>query len=67
MAMNGLQNLVQVLETGANEIQIDPEAGRKALRGIERMLDFAASRATVAPPVRDNDYNKAYAHGMGPA
>jgi quinolinate synthase len=65
MAMNGLQNLVQVLETGANEIQIDPEAGRKALHGIERMLDFAASRAQTQAPARD--YNKAYAHGMGPA
>lgn len=65
MAMNGLQNLVRVLERGDNEIRIDPAAGRKALRGIERMLDFAASRAQRNPPARD--YGKAYAHGMGPA
>jgi quinolinate synthase len=67
MAMNGLSNLARVLETGANEILIDRDAGRMALRGIQRMLDFAASRR--APPVARStrDYNKVYAHGMGPA
>jgi quinolinate synthase len=65
MAMNGLQNLVQVLERGDNEIVIDADAGRKALRGIQRMLDFAASRAQGTPPARD--YGKVYANGMGPA
>ncbi len=64
MAMNGLENLVRVLETGTNEIHIDPEAGRKALRGIQRMLDFAAGRDSGKAA---RDYAKRYAHGMGPA
>jgi quinolinate synthase len=67
MAMNGLQNLAQVLETGANAIHIDAEAGRKALRGIQRMLDFAATRQATQPVATPRDYNNAYAHGMGPA
>ena len=41
MAMNGLKNLAAVLETGENEIQIDPEISRKAKLCITRMLDFA--------------------------
>jgi quinolinate synthase len=66
MAMTGLQNLARTLETGGNEIQIDSEAGRKALVGIQRMLHFAAARsdANAAAP---RQYNKVYAHGMGPA
>ncbi len=41
MAMNGLANLAEALETGANEIHIDPEIGRLAYRPIDRMLAFA--------------------------
>ena len=41
MAMNGLFNLAEVLETGCNEIHIDPEIGRRAVLPIQRMLDFA--------------------------
>ncbi len=41
MAMNGLNNLAAVLETGKNEIQIDLEISRKAKLCITRMLDFA--------------------------
>jgi quinolinate synthase len=67
MAMNGLANLARVLETGANEIHIDPAAGRKALRGIQRMLDFARSRRAPAAAPSDREYGKVYAHGMGPA
>jgi quinolinate synthase len=44
MAMNGLRNLVRVLETGGNEIQVDPAIGTQAIRSITRMLDFAAAR-----------------------
>lgn len=44
MAMNGLKKLAHILETGANEIQIDPAVGLQARRAIERMLDFAAQR-----------------------
>ncbi len=41
MAMNGLQNLAQVLETGNNEIYIDPAIIPRAVLPIKRMLDFA--------------------------
>ncbi|APZ44392.1 quinolinate synthase NadA [Acidihalobacter ferrooxydans] len=43
MAMNGLHNLLHVLETGANEIHVDEAVRRKALRSTQRMLDFAAA------------------------
>ncbi len=42
MAMNGLQNLAAVLETGNNEVFVDPEISRKAHTCIDRMLAFAA-------------------------
>jgi quinolinate synthase len=45
MAMNSLQNLAAVLESGSNEIQIDPELCRKAVIPIRRMLDFAREHA----------------------
>jgi len=41
MAMNGLLNLAQALESGKNEIHVDPVIGRRAKVAIERMLDFA--------------------------
>lgn len=41
MAMNGLRNLAEALETGKNEIHVDPEIGKRAKISIERMLDFA--------------------------
>ena len=41
MAMNGLINLAEVLESGKNEIYVDPTTGRRAKVSIERMLDFA--------------------------
>ncbi|MEJ2630241.1 MAG: quinolinate synthase NadA [Acidihalobacter sp.] len=43
MAMNGLHNLLRVLETGENEIQVDEAVRVKALRSTQRMLDFAAT------------------------
>ncbi len=42
MAMNGLRQLAHVLETGENEIVVDPAVGARAKRPIDRMLDFAA-------------------------
>jgi quinolinate synthase len=42
MAMNGLFSLAATLEDSKNEIQVDPETGRRAKRSIQRMLDFAA-------------------------
>jgi len=41
MAMNGLHNLLDVLETGRNEIHVDPAVGARARVSIQRMLDFA--------------------------
>ena len=41
MGMNSLQNLLEVLENGSNEICIPPELAAKAQIPINRMLDFA--------------------------
>ena len=41
MAMNGLVNLAHALETGANEVHVDPAVGREAMVSVKRMLDFA--------------------------
>lgn len=41
MAMNGLVNLAEVLETGKNEIHVDPAIIPRAVQPIKRMLDFA--------------------------
>ena len=41
MEMNSLQKLADVLETGANEIQVDAALAEKARIPIMRMLDFA--------------------------
>jgi quinolinate synthase len=42
MAMNGLAGLARVLETGCNEVQIDPALGQRARVPIDRMLAFTA-------------------------
>ncbi len=41
MAMNGLHNLLQVLETGENEIHVDDAVRVEALRSTQRMIEFA--------------------------
>jgi quinolinate synthase len=41
MAMNSLEKVAEVLETGANEIHVDPDLAVKAQVPIRRMLDFA--------------------------
>ncbi|MBP0597165.1 quinolinate synthase NadA [Herbaspirillum sp. LeCh32-8] len=67
MAMNGLQNLLHVLETGANEIHVDPAVGQKAVVCIDRMLDFAArKKAKALPTGRLEDEQQLFA-GIGPA
>ena len=43
MAMNGLADVARVLETGANEIHVDPALGLRARRPIDRMLAFTAA------------------------
>ncbi|MET0045073.1 MAG: quinolinate synthase NadA, partial [Candidatus Thiodiazotropha sp. 6PLUC3] len=44
MGMNALQNLNRVLDSGANQIEIDPELREQAVIPIQRMLDFAAQQ-----------------------
>ncbi len=53
MAMNSLESLLHTLETGGNEIHVDPELGRRARQPIRRLLDFAAQRRRVV--AGDND------------
>lgn len=45
MAMNNLRNLAEVLESGGNEIHIDPTIQAKAVKPIQRLLDFATKKA----------------------
>jgi quinolinate synthase len=45
MAMNGLRNLLAVLETGENEIHLDEEVRRRALIPLRRLMDFAQQRS----------------------
>ena len=40
MDMNQLDNLAATLETGANEIHVDPAVQKRALKAAQRMLDF---------------------------
>lgn len=47
MAMNGLANLVECLETGQPEIHVDEAVRVKAQGCITRMLDFVAARKTA--------------------
>jgi len=44
MAMNSLENLARVLETGDNEIHVEEGVRRQAFIATQRMLDFARSR-----------------------
>jgi len=44
MAMNSLRNLAGVLRNGDNEIHVDAEVGRMALRATQRMVDFVARK-----------------------
>jgi quinolinate synthase len=44
MAMNGLQNLVAVLENGNNEILIEESIRQRAVVPVKRMLEFAANQ-----------------------
>lgn len=67
MAMNGLQNLADVLESGKNEIFVDPETGKQAVRAIDRMLDFAAAKKAKALPTGDLANESKLFAGVGPA
>jgi len=71
MAMNGLQNLADVLEnmdnSGANEIHVDPEVGKQAVVSINRMLDFAAAKKARVQPGADLAKEAKLFSGIGPA
>jgi len=69
MAMNGLQNLADVLENmdGANEIHVDPEIGKQAVTSINRMLDFAAAKKAKVQPGADLAKEAKLFSGIGPA
>ncbi|CAG9176139.1 Quinolinate synthase A [Cupriavidus laharis] len=67
MAMNALSNLAEVLETGRNEIHVDPATGRQAVTCINRMLDFAAQQKANVRPAADLAKEQALFQGIGPA
>lgn len=67
MAMNGLKNLAEVLESGANEVFVDPAIGREAVRAIDRMLDFAAAKKAKALPSGALEHNTNLFSNVGPA
>ena len=67
MAMNGLQNLADVLENFNNEIHVDPVIGKQAVRAIDRMLDFAAAKKAKAVPTGELAKEGSLFSGVGPA
>jgi quinolinate synthase len=67
MAMNGLANLAHALESGANEIHVDPETARLAYRPIDRMLAFAAGTNVNVRASGDLAKDAALFQGIGPA
>jgi quinolinate synthase len=42
MGMNSLENLMQCLEQGSNEIEVDPALGAQARKSLDRMMNFKA-------------------------
>jgi quinolinate synthase len=67
MAMNSLQNLTDVLETGNNEVQVDTDISRNALTCIDRMLNFAARNHGNVRPSGDLAKEHKLFSGIGPA
>jgi len=67
MAMNGLQNLIDVLESGANEIHVESGIREKAVTCINRMLDFAAAKKANVRPSSDLAAEQKLFSGIGPA
>ena len=65
--MNGLVNLAAVLENSNNEIHVDAAIGRKAIRCIDRMLDFAAAQKANVRAGGDLAKEGALFAGMGAA
>jgi quinolinate synthase len=67
MAMNSLQNLADVLESGRNTISVDETIRSKAVTCIDRMLDFAAARKANVRPSADLAAEQTLFAGLGPA
>ena len=67
MAMNSLQNLADVLESGPNTIEVDDATREKAVTCINRMLDFAAARKANVRPSSDLAAESDLFSGIGPA
>jgi quinolinate synthase len=67
MAMNSLQNLADVLETGMNQVHVDPTIGQQAYHCIDRMLQFAAQRQAHVRPTADLAKESTLFSGVGPA
>ncbi len=71
MAMNGLQNLADVLEnmdsSSANDIHVDPVIGVEAVTSIKRMLDFAAAKKAKVQASADLAKEGKLFAGIGPA
>ncbi|MEY4466513.1 MAG: quinolinate synthase NadA [Pseudomonadota bacterium] len=67
MAMNSLQNLADVLESGRNTISVDEAIRAKAVTCIDRMLDFAAARKANVRPSADLAAEHNLFAGLGPA
>jgi quinolinate synthase len=67
MAMNSLQNLADVLESGSNEVRVDADISRKALTCIDRMLNFAAQNDGNVRPSGDLAKENKLFSGIGPA
>lgn len=38
--MNDLERIVKALTIGGDEIHVDPELGRQAMKPLQRMLNF---------------------------
>jgi len=43
MAMNTLEALLHSLQTGSNEVLVDPALVPKAVKPLQRMLDFTSA------------------------
>jgi len=67
MAMNSLQNLADVLESGRNTISVEEAIRSKAVTCIDRMLDFAAARKANVRPSADLAAEQNLFAGLGPA
>ncbi|MET0319809.1 MAG: quinolinate synthase NadA [Duganella sp.] len=74
MAMNGLQNLCDLLENmdaaatmATSEVFVDAEIGKQAVTSINRMLDFAAAKKAKVQPGPDLGQEAPLFSGIGPA